>query len=146
MKPIVWTCGYEQHETPDSLAEALQEAGIELLVDVRELPLSRRQGFSKQALSKVLEDLEISYQSDRRLGNPKPYRDLYREGRQAEGEAGYLAHLRNGSTEAIKELARLVQGARVCLLCFERDHATCHRSILAEELRKELPRLRVKHL
>jgi len=29
------------------------------------------------------------------------------------------------------------RGARACLLCFERDHRDCHRSLVAEMVRAE---------
>src|SRR4051794_12149499 len=49
VRPTLLTIGYETHQEPASLVSALQAARIERLVDVRELPLSRRRGFSKSA-------------------------------------------------------------------------------------------------
>lgn len=144
--PKLYTTGYEQHDTPDALVSALKEVGIERLVDVRELPLSRRRGFSKKALSAALEFVGVRYDHVRPLGNPKPYRDLYRAGRQAEGEAGYLAHIRNGSAREVDKLAEELSQQATCLLCFEADHTTCHRDLLVEELHVRLPGLQVDHL
>ena len=101
MSTRLWTIGYERHRTHASLTEALHGAGVERLLDVRELPLSRRRGFSKRALAAALGAAGIRYDHERALGNPKPLRDLYRSGRQPEGEAGYLAHVRNGSAWAV---------------------------------------------
>lgn len=92
----LFTIGYEQHRSPSTLIDALLDAGVRRLVDVRELPLSRRRGFSKTALSAALADAEIEYEHVRALGNPKPYRELYRSGRVSEGEKRYRAHLHNG--------------------------------------------------
>ena len=86
------------------------------------------------------------YEHQRALGNPKPYRDMYRSGRQAQGERHYRAHLRNGSAESVSELARTLRASRTCLLCFERAADECHRSLIVEALLERVPTLRVKHL
>jgi uncharacterized protein (DUF488 family) len=143
--PVVYTVGYEQHRRPEDLAEVLRHAQIERLVDVRELPLSRRPGFSKAALENALAEAGIAYEHARALGNPKRYRDLYKAGRKAEGERGYRAHIRNES-EAVGELLAALAAARTCVMCVERNPADCHRSILVEELRAREPRLQVEHL
>jgi uncharacterized protein (DUF488 family) len=140
------TIGYEQHRTPASLVEALQAAGVKRLLDVRELPLSRRRGFSKSALRAALSENGIRYEHERALGNPKPLRDLYKSGHQPEGEAGYLAHVRNGSAWAVRELASTLTEERTCLLCWEDDHRECHRSVIVSELRRYAPNLTVEHL
>ena len=48
------------------------------------------------ALAAALADAEIEYEHVRALGNPKPYRELYRSGRVDEGVERYRAHLNNG--------------------------------------------------
>ena len=145
MAPVIYTAGYEQHRRPEDLIEVLRRAGIERLVDVRERPLSRRPGFSKSSLAGLLAEAGIAYEHARRLGNPKPYRDLYRSGRKADGERGYRAHIRN-QAEAVDELLAALATARTCVLCLERDPADCHRSILVDELRAREPLLEVQHL
>ena len=52
-------------------------------------------------LAQTLTSAGIVYEHERALGNPKPYRDLYKSGAVAEGRAGYTAHLRNGSAWAL---------------------------------------------
>lgn len=146
MTPTLYTIGYEQHKTPDSLVMALKSAGIERLLDVRELPISRRRGFAKTALREALESAGINYEHERALGNPKPYRDLYRSGRQPEGERGYLAHIRNGSSWAVDQLAETLGDQKTCLLCFERDHRECHRSLIVRELHERGANVFVRHL
>jgi uncharacterized protein (DUF488 family) len=146
MKPALYTTGYEQHREPAALIKVLKEAGVRRLVDVRELPLSRRRGFSKTRLAEALAEAGIRYEHERALGNPKPMRDLYRSGRQEDGEAGYRAHVRNGSAWAVDWLADSLHDGPACLLCFEADHATCHRDVIVDELRHRMPALRVRHL
>jgi uncharacterized protein (DUF488 family) len=142
----LYTIGYEHHMTPASLTEALLSAGVVRLIDVRELPISRRRGFAKRALSEALAASGIGYEHVRALGNPKASRDLYRSGRQPEGERQYLAHLRNGSSEAVDALAAALFSLPTCLMCFEADHRTCHRALIVQELRERRPNVRVEHL
>lgn len=143
---VLYTIGYERHKTPDSLTARLNGAGVTRLVDVRELPISRRRGFAKKALSAALSEAGISYEHERALGNPKQSRDLYRSGQQEEGERQYLAHLRNGSADAVDALAAKLADEPTCVLCFEHDHRACHRNLIVAELRERLPALRVEHL
>ncbi len=146
MRPTLFTTGYEQHRESAALIAALTTSGVRRLVDVRELPLSRRRGFSKTALRAALSDAGICYDHTRALGNPKPLRDLYKSGRQPEGEAGYRAHVRNGSAWAVDRLAETLDDGPACLMCFEADHETCHRTVIVDELRRRIPALRVVNL
>lgn len=141
----VFTIGYERRQASELVAD-LAAAGIDALVDVRELPLSRRVGFSKTALRTAVEHAGIDYIHERAVGNPKPLRDAWKAGDVATGSAGYVAHLNNGSRPSVDALAdRVAQGA-VCLLCVEHDPSDCHRSLLVDALRERLDGLRVKHL
>jgi len=142
MAPVVFTIGYEQR-SQDELVGVLVEAGVSLLADVRELPLSRRRGFSKTALAAALEEAGIAYAHERALGNPKPYRDAWKRGDSAAGIAGYRAHIADDASESVDALARRVAEGGVCLLCVEHDPAHCHRTLLAEALRERLGELAV---
>ena len=93
--PKVFTIGYED-KTPDSLIECLREAGVQRVVDVRELPLSRRYGFSKSALAAALARAGIRYEHMRELGNPKLYRNQYKAGDVEGGSRAFRSHLHNG--------------------------------------------------
>jgi uncharacterized protein (DUF488 family) len=144
--PRLYTIGYERHREPNSLVRALQAAGVERLMDVRELPLSRRRGYSKTALSTTLGEAGIAYEHERALGNPKPLRDLYKSGKLTAGRRGYTTHVRNGSAWAVDELSTSLKSQATCVMCVEHDHRICHRDILVQELRKRLPNLAVVHL
>jgi len=147
--PIVtsklFTVGYEGRSL-DELLDELVEAGVKRLVDVRELPLSRRRGFSKTALGETLRDAGIDYVHVRALGNPKPNRERYWAGDVEGGAAVYRRHLNNGSRPALVELSESLVEGPTCLLCFERDHAACHRDVIVEALQELQPRLAVAHL
>ena len=145
MKPRLFTVGYERRSLEELIGE-LSGARITRLIDVRELPLSRRRGFSKNALSAALHDAGIEYVHVRALGNPKPNRERYWSGDIAGGAAIYRKHLNNGSRWALVELAESLRGTRSCLLCYERNHAACHRDVIVDALCELHPELAVNHL
>jgi uncharacterized protein (DUF488 family) len=143
--PKLFTVGYERRSL-DELIAALVDAGVKRLIDVRELPLSRRPGFSKTALGEALRDAGIEYVHAKALGNPKPNRERYWAGDIEGGAAVYRKHLSNGSRSALVELADSLGDGRACLLCFERDHTECHRDVIVEALTELQPALAVRHL
>ena len=103
MPPKLFTIGYEGLDVADLVAQ-LHKEGITRIVDVRELPLSRRPGFSKARLAAALQEAGIAYEHVRALGNPKPLRDRFKAGDVVGGALDYRAHLHNGSREALLEL------------------------------------------
>ena len=133
MARTVWTIGYEGH-SPESLVATLRDAGVRLLVDVRDLPLSRRPGFSKKALAEAVEGGGIAYSNIRALGAPKPIRAPYKAGESfATFQARYRKHLA-GQEAALADLIEQAKGTPTALLCYEADPAACHRGIMGEEL------------
>lgn len=126
--------GYEGVELRPFLA-TLTDAGIKQVIDVRELPLSRKRGFSKSALTVALRDSGIGYLHLRALGDPKPGREAARRGDHAEFLRIYLHHLAGADAQvALAEASHQVRTLRSCLLCFERHPAGCHRKIVAEAM------------
>lgn len=131
---VVYTIGYEGTDIERFIA-TLKAVGIRRLADVRALALSRKKGFSKRKLAERLEAEGIEYLHFQKLGDPKPGRDAARAGQYEIFRDIYCAHL--DSAEAQKCLTELVTATSeepTCLLCFERDPETCHRSIVAREL------------
>jgi uncharacterized protein (DUF488 family) len=129
----LFTIGYEQTPTKAVLDE-LQHAGVKLLVDVRAVAASRRPGFSKTQLAAGLDERGIAYLHLRGLGTPKDGREAARGGKFDALQRIYAAHLKTPQAkEELDELASLVAKAGpVCILCYERDHAHCHRQWIAE--------------
>lgn len=146
--PTLWTIGYERL-MPEALAAELEAAGVELVLDVRIRPQSRRPGMSKTKLGALLGEHGIAYEHRRALGTPPDLKWLFKHDRIAEAREGFRRHLEEHRTEEldalVAELGR--RGApRTALLCLEADPAHCHRSVVAEALSRRLPALRVVDL
>src|SRR3954447_21338846 len=79
----IYTIGYEGTTVPEFVA-ALLKAGVQRIIDVRALPLSRRPGFSKSPLRAALADADIEYVHLKALGTPTEGRTAARAGRYAD--------------------------------------------------------------
>ena len=133
MKPI-HPIGYEA-SSPADFDQALADAGVEVVVDVRAVALSRRAGFSKTALSARLKAQGLEYLHLRGLGDPKEGREAARAGDYDRFVAVFSAHMQTSVAQAdLSQLVLLAQTQRVALLCYEADPTACHRSIVAREL------------
>lgn len=140
------TIGYEGADLADFLA-TLKKARINILVDVRELPMSRRKGFSKTALTEALTATRIDYRHEKQLGSPKAMRHRLREDWNYQRFfRDYDRHL-GKQHELLEQLAKELKG-NVAFMCYEKDPNTCHRSsvvdALAELLDKTPIHLRVE--
>jgi uncharacterized protein (DUF488 family) len=131
---VVYTIGYEGTDI-DRFVATLKTAGVKRVADVRAVALSRKKGFSKKALAARLEAEGIDYLHFVALGDPKPGREAARAGLFDEFRAIYGAHLDSEDAQAsLRELVGAAGEQPTCLLCFERDPVTCHRSIVAEAM------------
>lgn len=130
----LFTIGYERASL-DGLVATLKARGVAVLLDVRDLPLSRRAGFSKRPLSAGLEEAGIGYVHLKGLGTPK-------EGRVAAHQGDMdrfwsIVEAKLTSPEAEHDLSRAATLARerlACLLCVEASPHVCHRRRVAEML------------
>ncbi len=136
-EPDLLTIGYEGC-TIDGVLKTLVDARVGLLVDVRAVAASRKPGFSKRQLAAGLDAAGIRYVHLQGLGTPKPGRDAVRAGHPERMEPIFREHMTSDRAQA--ELAQakiLAREQRACLLCFERDHTTCHRRFVAEMITEE---------
>lgn len=137
--------GYEGKTVGDLVAKLLEQQ-VQVLVDVRLTPLSRKPGLSKTKLSKALAAVGIAYVHHRALGNPKDNRAGFRAG-EPESRARYRDVLdTTAATDALAHVCELLDGGVVALLCFEHDHAECHRDIVVRRLLKTRPNAAVVHI
>src|SRR5829696_2323525 len=105
----IFTIGYEGTTMPEFIA-ALQGAGVQRVIDVRALPLSRRPGFSKTPLKGALAEAGIEYVHLRALGTPAAGREAARKGRHEDLKRIYAGQLE--LPEAIAEGAQMLELAR----------------------------------
>ena len=133
----LFTIGYEGAPQAEVIGR-LKAAGVDVLVDVRAIAASRRAGFSKTVLGASLNEAGIDYLHLRGLGTPKAGRDAARKGRTAEMRAIYAAWMAEPVAQLDYARLKAVAAERnAALLCFEADHAGCHRAVLAEKLAAE---------
>jgi uncharacterized protein (DUF488 family) len=128
-----YTIGYEG-TTIETFIASLRAQRIAHLIDIREVALSRKKGFSKTALSEHLERAGVRYSHVRALGCPKAIRDRYRiDGNWSRYSRAFAAYLES-QTEVLRGLTRTMKAERCSLMCFEADYTLCHRNLVAREL------------
>ncbi len=129
----IFTIGYEG-VTMDEFIAALQKAGVERVIDVRALPLSRRPGFSKSTLAASLRAAGIDYVHLKALGTPKRGRDAAKKGNVATLREVYDDQLALPEAQAAAAQMRALAAEKPsALLCYERDPCHCHRTLLLQE-------------
>lgn len=134
MQAKLYTIGYEGAELGQFL-KTLMDAGVEHVIDIRDVPVSRKRGFSKAALSTALSDSGIGYSHLKALGDPKPGREAMRRGDYSVFVDIYAAHLgQPAAQDALKEAVEIAGVKPSVLLCFERNPKRCHRTIVAVEM------------
>ena len=140
----ILTIGYEGLDIENFLA-LLRLGNVETVVDIRELPLSRKRGFSKNGLREILNANGFAYRHISQLGCPKAIRDQYRQDgdwqRYTKDFKGYLA----GQGEVIAELSKMAEASHCALLCFEANYRMCHRSMVAAAV-EQVSGAQVQHL
>jgi uncharacterized protein (DUF488 family) len=146
MKPVLATIGYEA-ATTETFHDALRDAGVEVLVDVRAAARSRRMGFAKTRLRAGVEEQGLAYLHLPGLGTPAEGRSAARSGDHAAMREVFAEHLQSpAAQEQLDTLVDLVRsGRRVAIMCLEDDPSHCHRSLVADAVVERL-QVRVEHL
>jgi uncharacterized protein (DUF488 family) len=139
------TVGYEG-KSVEAVFNDLQRNGIELVIDVRANPISRRYGFSKRQFSEIGEKLGIDYFHVPSLGIPSAMRaDLKDFNSYQVLLHKYENDLLPDRKDEIMEVAELMIHTSSALICFEKDIRCCHRTRLASAISKHTG-LEVKHI
>lgn len=129
--PELYTIGYEG-SAQGALFQTLLYHDIQSLLDIRELPQSRKPGLSKTALGQAAADYGIQYAHIRALGTPRDIRYQRKiDHDQTAFEESFLEYLAT-QDQAMKALVMRVIQDRCCLMCYEADARECHRWFVAE--------------
>jgi uncharacterized protein (DUF488 family) len=145
-RPQLFTAGYEGFAQEDFLWK-IKLHGVQVVVDVRQNPVSRNRGFTQSRLRTFLEENGIEYVHIQELGVPDRLRKELRAGKSLRAYFhDYGIYLRT-QAEAIEGLASLAGKKICCLLCLERKPEECHRSVLATVLTNHrADQLQVTHI
>ncbi len=129
----LFTIGYEGSDI-DRFLDTLEVMKIEVLADVREMPISRKKGFAKTKLSQALNNRGIEYVHYKHLGDPKAGREAARAGKMEQFQSIFRNHFaQEQPQQALAELLDIAHSKRTCMLCFERCASGCHRLIIADQ-------------
>jgi uncharacterized protein (DUF488 family) len=132
--------GYEGQQA-EQFVDELQSAGVDVVVDVRLTPISRKRGFSKRRLAENLAAAGIQYEHLRALGNPKDNRAGF-AGNSDELSAAlsrYAESLSNAdAAAALGRVTELAASNRVAVLCFEASDHRCHRQFVLSHVDGQL--------
>lgn len=133
----IYTIGHSTH-TLDEFVLMLKSFQIELLVDIRSFPGSKRYPyFNKESLEISLPENEIEYihlseLGGRRKTTPESHNTAWR----VDAFKGYADYMEtNAFHSAIKELEHLANKKRVVYMCAEAVWWRCHRSLVSDYLK-----------
>ena len=118
--------------------EILRAHEVEVLVDVRTYPGSRRYPhFNREALAESLALEKIRYQHEPRLGGRrKPRPDSHNSAWRNEQFRGYADHMETEEFKlGVQELLEVAEGKRVAIMCAEAVWWRCHRSLISDYLK-----------
>lgn len=131
----MFTVGYQGHSI-ETFLDLLLAHGVGHIIDVRQLPFSRKPDFSKKRLAAHLADAGIGYTHLVQLGTPKPLRDEVRRTRDFPAFFAAMDALVAAQPEALQAALDIGLAHPSALLCFEADHAECHRLSVARAIER----------
>jgi len=142
----IFTIGYEGRGVEEFISQ-LKHFHITRLIDVREIPLSRKKGFSKSALKERLEAEKIEYLHFKCLGSPSSIRNKLK----TDGDYDYFFNAFSNylsiNMETIIEVHNYISSGTNCLMCYERLPNKCHRSIVVNKIKEyDGNGLKIKHI
>jgi uncharacterized protein (DUF488 family) len=133
----VFTVGHSTRSEEEFL-KILKAHGVEVLVDVRTFPGSRRYPqFNRVELSESLAKAGIEYRHEPRLGGRRaPRADSHNTAWRNAQFRGYADHMETEEFKnGIRELLELAAQKRVAVMCAEAVWWRCHRSLISDYLK-----------
>ena len=147
-EPELLTVGHGRLDG-SGLSTLLKQAAVELVVDIRRFPGSRRDpGVAREPLAARLAEDDIAYRWDVRLGGrrsapPGPPADPWW---QVAAFRAYAAHTRTPEfQQGLAVLLESVAASRTAVMCSESVWWRCHRRIVADVVALTTP-WQVRHL
>ena len=140
-----FTIGYEGLSLEDFIKELLLNK-VEVLIDVREIPWSRKNGFSKTKLTERFSHEPITYFSFPELGSPRPARNQLRSDKDYKKFFEVYSDYLDEHQESLIDILTLLKKSSVCLMCYEKDVNICHRKTIVEKTQSINGKLNIKHL
>ena len=135
----IWTVGHSTR-SGEEFTQILKAHGIEVLVDVRTYPGSRRYPqFNREALAEQLASEKIRYQHEPRLGGRRtPRADSHNTTWRNAQFRGYADHMETDDFKnGVRQLLELASTKRVAIMCAEAVWWRCHRSLISDYLKAE---------
>jgi uncharacterized protein (DUF488 family) len=133
--------------TIEDFTDLLRAHGVQLIVDIRTVPRSRRNPqFNEDTLAASLKESGIDYFRLKELGGLRhPRKDSQNMGWRNASFRGFADYMQTQDFEVgISELIRLAHGRSVAVMCAEALPWRCHRFLIADAL---LARgIKVKHI
>jgi uncharacterized protein (DUF488 family) len=135
-KMTIYTIGHSTRSF-DVLVAILKAHEIDLLMDIRTIPHSRRNPqFNRDLIEKKLPGLGMAYQHFKELGGLRhSLGDSINIGWKNANFRGYADYMQTSDfTQALERLIRLAIDRRIAVMCAEGNPYRCHRSLVADAL------------
>jgi uncharacterized protein (DUF488 family) len=135
-RPYIYTIGHSTRSI-EELVEMLRSFDIQLLVDVRTAPSSRRYPhFNRDTLAQRLPAAGIRYAHMKDLGGwRRPQPDSPNTGWRSGGFQGYADYMATDQfREALDTLISMSRERRTAFMCAEATPYRCHRSLISDAL------------
>lgn len=133
---MILTVGHSAHPAA-TFAALLEDGGVDLLVDIRRYPVSRRHPqFRRDEIERWLPPRGVAYRfAGDRLGGGRGDHPRSLHPALDPGFAGYAHHMASSQfTTGVREIISLATERVVALMCAESDPTRCHRWLLSDAL------------
>jgi uncharacterized protein (DUF488 family) len=128
-----YTVGYQGHSI-ETFLDLVLAHGLAQIIDVRQLPFSRKPDFSKKRFATHLADAGMMYTHLVALGTPKPLRDEVRRTHDYPAFFVAMEALVAEQPAAVREALEIAHARPAALLCFEANVEECHRLTVAQAM------------
>lgn len=138
-KNCIWTIGHSTRSL-EEFVQLLKSFAIELLVDVRHYPGSRKfPQYNKESMQESIPENGIEYMHIVELGGRRKVKpDSKNDAWRLDSFKGYADYMETPEfKEALDELKKLANEKRTAIMCAEAVWWSCHRSLISDALKVE---------